>query len=685
MISLSADVGGTFTDVILADSTKGQVHADKVPSTPGSSDAIVEGIRRLTRRAGIDPSAIDVFVHGFTIATNAWLTRSGARVVLAVTDGFRDVLEIATQRRLLAYSLVQGRAEPLVPRSQVVEIGERVDAFGRAIAPLDDAGARRAAEAIAALEPQAVAISLLFSHLDPAHEQRLARALRERLPDVPVYCSSVINPQAEEYPRTNTTVTAAYVGPAVDEYIGRLEAALPAIGMRAPILFMRSDGGVATAQAARENPANMLLSGPAGGVIAGCAISRGQEIPNLITFDMGGTSADFSLIADGAATTATERILHGEVLRLSTLDIPTISAGGGSIGTVDLGGAIRVGPASAGAVPGPACYGRGGTHPTLTDAALVLGLLDADEYLGGEMRLDIELARAAIRSHIAGKLSISVDEAAFGMVAIANAQMAQAIRGLSVERGYDLRDFALLSFGGAGSIFAPFLAEDLGMREIVVPTRPGVFSASGLLLSDIRHAFQAPFLAPVDAVDDARLAGTLEGMRERALQAFERDGVAAADREIRCWADLRYIGQVHELSVPIEGRAGAWRWDAQALAARFRLQHERAYGFADAAMPCEVVNLRLEAIGRMRKPDTESAMAGESAASPPPRRRIYLGPAAGYREAAVHRREQLAPGQELAGPAIINQPDTTILVLPGQRARVGRQGVLRVRIAAGEP
>lgn len=684
MISLSADVGGTFTDVILADSEKNQTYADKVLSTPGSAVAVISGIHRLTQQAGIQPSDIDVFVHGFTIATNAWLTRSGARIVLAVTAGFRDVLEIATQRRPLSYSLTQTRRAPLVPRSRIVEINERVDAFGQIVAALSLEEAQSMADAIAELEPEAVAISMLFSHLNPVNEQRLMQAVRVRLPDVPVYCSSQVNPQIEEYPRTNTTVASAYVGPVVDKYIRELEAALPSIGMKAPVLLMRSDGGVSTIQAARGNPVNMLLSGPAGGVIAGIATSREHNIPNIITFDMGGTSADFSLISNGEALTASERIVNGEALRLSTLDISTISAGGGSIGTVDLGGAIRVGPASAGSVPGPACYGRGGTQPTLSDAALVLGLLDSSAVLAGDLKLDVEMARTALKTAIADKLAISIDEAAYGMVAIANAQMAQAIRKLSVERGYDLREFSLLSFGGAGSIFAPFLMEDLEMQEIVIPARPGVFSASGLLLSDMRHTFQAPFLAQVGEVDQGKFASALEALVKLVLQAFDRDGVRQDKRVIRYYADMRYVGQVHELTIPLADDGNGVMWNDLQISELFRQTHERAYGFADASMPCEVVNLRIEGVGLMQKPRIETVAPVMEEGKPIARRRVYLGPDTGYHEAAVYKREELREGQKLKGPLVINQSDTTIFILPGQTVQVGQHGVLRVETCSKE-
>lgn len=680
MLSLSADVGGTFTDVVLVDSDRAVLLADKVLTTPGSTGAIIAGMHRLCERANVKPADIDVLIHGFTIATNAWLTRSGARVVLAVTDGFRDVLEIATQRRPDPYDLHLCALQPLAERACVVEVDERIDAFGEVVRPLDRAAADKAAQRIAALEPEAVAISLLFSYLNDAHEVLLADAVRRLLPNVPVYTSARINPQTDEYPRTNTTVTAAYVGPAVSRYIRQLEATLPEAGMKAPVLLMRSDGGVSTVAATRVNPATMLLSGPAGGVIASLNLSRQAEAPNLITFDMGGTSADFSLIANGRARMINLRELHGEILRTPSLDIQTISSGGGSIGAVDAGGALRVGPQSAGSVPGPACYGRGGTQPTLTDAALVMGLLDANEYVGGEMTLDTAAAREAVRAHVAAPLGLSVEEAAYAMVAIANAQMAQAIRGLSIERGYDLRDFGLVSFGGAGSIFAPFLARDLGMKEVLVPLKPGVFSATGLMLTDIRYAYQRHFLAPLNELDGRAIATEYDAMIADARDAFERDRVRADQRQYTCHADMRYIGQVHELTVELPVGVLDGVFDAADARRRFLVEHERAYGFADPLMDVEVVNLRLEAAGVMPKPDVQVPVpASVDPARNEGSRTLYLGPELGNVAARVLARDTLAAGESLDGPLIVNQPDTTILVLPQQRMTVDANGILRIR------
>ncbi|MGB6009283.1 hydantoinase/oxoprolinase family protein [Castellaniella sp.] len=680
MISISADVGGTFTDIILADGRRNTVYADKVLSTPGSSQAIIEGIQLVAGQAGIRPSEIDVFVHGFTIATNAWLTRSGARVVLAVTQGFRDVLEIGTQRRPLSYSLKHPATAPLAPRSQVVEVAERMDAFGRIVTDFSDQDAAAVAERICAMEPEAVAISFLFSYLNPVHEDRLAAAILARRPDLTIYKSADINPQAQEYPRTNTTVTSAYVGPIVDRYLTALQAALPGIGMTAPLLLMRSDGGVATAQTACRQPVNMLLSGPAGGVVAALSISERHQIPNLITFDMGGTSADFSLIADGQAATATERSMGGEILRMTSLDISTISAGGGSIGSVDLGGAIRVGPESAGSNPGPACYGRGGTRPTLSDAALIMGLLDKDVRLANGLTLDLDRAVAAMQADIGDTLNIRAEEAAFGMVAIANAQMAQAIRSLSVEKGFDVRAFSLLSFGGAGSLFAPFLMDELDMREIVIPARPGVFSASGLLLSDIKYHFQSPFPRALDELSAQDIGHVLSELRVRADAAFERDGIEPARRAYRFAADMRYIGQVHELVVPMADGSDtdeAQTWQRDDMLTRFVRLHEQTYGFSDLSMPCEVVNLRLEAIGTISRPDTEESSPPATPGKPSSRRTLYLGPDWGHVDADIYERRRLGANQRIQGPAVITQADTTILLLPDQTARVDN-GLLRV-------
>jgi len=681
---LSADVGGTFTDLVLIDGATGRLVIDKVPSTPGSADAVCQGIARIASAAGIEPAGIDLFVHGFTIATNALLTRRGARVALVVTEGFRDVLEIGPQMRPKLYALPQTRPAPVALRSRVVEVPERVDAFGQVVVALSERAADDAAARVAALAPEAVAVCLAFAHLAPAHERMVEQALARRLPGVPVYLSSRVNPQIEEYPRANTTAVAAYVGPVVDRYIRVLEEGLRGLGMTAPLRLMRSDGGVATPQAARENPAHMLLSGPAGGAIAGAHLARSAGVPNLVTFDMGGTSADFSVIAGGEPRMVAARVVDHEPLRLPTLDIETISAGGGSIAWVDVGGGLRVGPDSAGARPGPACYGFGGAEATVTDAAVVLGILDPDDYLGGEVKLDHALARAAVAGKVAGPLGLAVEEAAFGILTVANAAMNQAIRALSVERGYDVRDFALLAFGGAGPMCAPFMARDLGMAEVVVPPAPGVFAALGVLLTDIRHTAQAPYHVAFAAADEDGLAARLEALKGELDAALARDGVAPADRAFRFAADVRCVGQFHELAIPLAAPGARGWWREAETAAAFHRAHEVAYGHTDASVPAEFVNLRVEGLGRIPRIDLP-VMAGRGSGAPAPaaRRRVYLDRAAGFAEAPVYRRAGLLPGHAIPGPAIVTQRDTTTVVLPGQQATVDRFGILHIAVGAG--
>lgn len=651
---LAADVGGTFTDLVLVDvdpaTGAGRVHLDKVTSqATGSAAGIADGITRIAAAAGLGPADIDLFVHGFTVGTNAFLTRNGAKVALVVTKGFRDILVIGSQSRPDLYSLTSRKPEAVVPRSCTVEVDERVDAFGNIVTSLTESEAARAAAAVATLGPQSIAVCLAFAHLDPSHERMIEAALKKALPEVPVYLSSRVNPQIEEYPRANTTAVAAYVGPVIDRYVRAVEARLADIGFKSPLRLMRSDGGAATARAARDNPAHMLLSGPAGGVIAGAALARDLGIKNLITLDMGGTSADFSVILDGAPTMVPGRDVAGQPLRLPTLDIETISAGGGSIAHVDVGGALRVGPSSAGAVPGPAAYGQGGTEATVTDAAVILGILDPKEFLGGDIPLDPDRAREAVERAVARPLGLTLEEAAAGIIAIACANMNQAIRTLSVERGHDIRGFSLLAFGGAGPFCAVFMARELGMTEVIAPRHPGVFAASGLLMTDLRHTAQAAWQHPLAKVAADEVSAGLAMLQTELTHELDRDGVAPADRYFRFAAD-------------------------------FHAAHDKAYGHADACVPVEFVNLRAEGFGRVPKPPAVPEPAAvEGAPVPVGSRRIYFDRSSSWTDSAIYRRDDLRRGHRLLGPCVVTQRDSTILVLPDQHAIVDRAGVIRIR------
>jgi len=681
MLMISADVGGTFTDLVLIDSARGTKRVGKVPSARrGSADSVLRGINRILEESGEGAGDVDLFVHGFTVATNAFLMRSGARCLLIVSEGFRDVLEIGDQLRPKLYALQQQKPEPVVPRPMVVAVSERLSAFGEVVLPLQQPEIERVVAAAKAAEPEAIAVCLAFAYLDPRHEEALAVALRAALPDVPLYLSHQVNPQIEEFPRANTTAIAAYVGPITSRYISDLEADLATGGLSAPLLLMQSDGGVATGRAAKENPAKMLLSGPAGGVIAGEALGRRLGIADLVTFDMGGTSADFSAIVAGAPKRVRGRLIDGQPLRLPSLDIETISAGGGSIAWVDPGGALRVGPQSAGSVPGPACYGQGGTEATLTDAALVLGMLAAEDYLDGEVSLTPAAAEAAIKDRLAGPLNLSLTDASLGMIEVASVKMAQAIRGLSIERGLDVRRFALLAFGGAGPLFAPFLARSLGMREVVVPRYPGVFAAEGLLLGDIRHTQQAAWPRRMSAVAEAELADVLTAMRDSLDAQLEADRVAQEDRRFEASCDLRYQGQFHELELPLAMPGEAGWWEADALRREFIAAHEALYGHADPEGALEIVNLRLAGIGALTPPPESMAAAGKQAAPQAEGERpVYLARGADAVSAKLYRRDSLMPGQEIAGPAIVAQRDSTSLILPGQRVEVAPDESLRIR------
>lgn len=679
MYFLSSDVGGTFTDLVLFDSSKGRILVDKVSSTGESAEGIVFGIQRMLKAAGIEIEQVERFVLGSTIATNTWLTRRGAKVAFVVTDGFRDVLEIATQRRADLHSLRFQREAPIVPRSHFVEVRERMDAFGEITIPLTEQEVERAVEAIKAQAPDAVAISLLFSFLNESHERQLEAAIKRALPNVPVFLSTLINPEIEEYPRASTTATAAYVGPVITRYVSSLEAGLRNMGLRSPWMLMRSDGGVMTPQACSTNPAAMLLSGPAGGVIAAARLGEVIGVANMVTFDMGGTSADFSIIADGQPRISTEKSIHDQVLRVPMLDIETISAGGGSIGSVDQAGALHVGPQSAGSNPGPACYGRGGLEPTLTDACVVLGIVSPDDMAGGDLKLIPEASREAIRSRIADPLGVTVEEAAFGMVSVSCAQMRQAIRALSVERGYDIRRFSLLAFGGAGPIFAALMEPDLGVEEVIIPPRPGVFAAMGLQFADIKHNLQAVYPVAMEEVDPADLSSRFQTLGIALEAALEADGIGPEQRNFTFAADFRYLGQFHSISVPVSNPSEADWWKPEDVVEEFHRLHEQAYGHQDLESPVEIVNIRAEGVGTVQKPTLPMLGNAGKSAEPFSYRRILFKRNGDWMDVPVYRRGALAGGSNLEGPAVVSQSDTTVLILPSQMARVDDFGVIHIR------
>ncbi len=685
---IGVDVGGTFTDLVFADTGQDRIATHKVPTTPDDpAQAVLQGIRELCRREAVEPGAIDHVHHGTTIATNAVLTYDGARTGMITTKGYRDILHIGRHQRPQHYSIRQEipwQNRPLVRRRHRKTVTERLmPPRGEVLVPLDETEVRAAAEALKAEGVEAIAVCFLFSYLDPAHEERAAAIVREVYPNCFVTTSAAVSPQFREFERFTTAAINAFVGPKVRAYVNRLERQMAAEDLRADLHVMGSNGGVATAGMVAEKPILTLLSGPAAGVLGGAWAGNLAGRQRLITFDMGGTSADIGIVDDGriAAASARDSWIAGYPLLAPMIDVHTIGAGGGSIARVDAGGAFRVGPESAGARPGPAAYGQGGTRPTVTDANVVLGRLDPDFFLGGAMALDRKAAAAAIGA-LGGELGLEPAEAAAGVLAIVGANMANAIRSRTVQKGIDPRAFALVAFGGAGPLHAVDVALELGIPEVVVPPHPGITSAIGLLTTDLKYdAIRTAFQIST-ALDLERLNRDFGAMADELAAHFGRDRIAMDQVSFARYGDLRYMGQGYELRIeiedgPLDGAA------TRALFERFHRQHQAEYGHVFEASPIEIVNLRLTGAGSVPTIGATRAESGGSLAAA----RIKSGPCM-FREAgrldqvetAFYARERLPMERPFAGPAIILQNDSTTVVPPGHSVALDLSGSMIIRI-----
>jgi N-methylhydantoinase A len=676
---IGVDIGGTFTDLMLFDAEAGAVHVHKVPSTPAApEEAMVGGIRELCAMAQIAPEDVTGVFHGTTVATNAVLEFEGATVGMITTRGFRDVSHIGRHQRPQHYSVVQDipwQAKPFARRRHRHAVAERiVPPSGEILTPLDEDEVRAAAEALAADGVEAVAVCFLFSYLNPAHEDRAAEIVREVMPDAFVTTSAGIVPQFREFERFTTAAMSAFVGPRTGHYLERLDTALKDAGISGDLHVMMSSGGVASVRAAAERPVTLLLSGPAAGILGGqwAAALSGRD--RLITFDVGGTSADIGIVTpDGVAeASARDTWVGGYPLLVPMLDVHAIGAGGGSIAFVDEGGAFRVGPRSAKARPGPACYGHGGTEPTISDAHLVLGRLDADRFLGGRMRLDEPAARAAIEP-LAAQLGMGLDETAQGILTIANANMARAIRSRTIEKGHDPRDFALVAFGGAGPLHAAEVADLLGVPEVLVPPYPGITSANGLLTSDLKYDQMRTIFMVEGSVDIARVNRELDDLEATLRSWLHEDGVDDADIAVTRALDCRYVGQGYELRVPLE--TGPF---TESALDRFHELHTREYGKAHGD-PIEIVNARVTAIGR--RPTVESlpvaagTLAEAEVACRPVRFAVGQGDLTTH-DTPFYERASLPIDVAFAGPAIVLHADTTTVVPPGWRGTADGAGNL---------
>jgi N-methylhydantoinase A len=670
---IGIDSGGTFIDVCLFEEESGRVALWKVGSTPDDpSKAVAAGLVEGLERVGAAAGDVVYFGHGTTVATNALIQHKGAPTGLVTTAGFRDLLEIGRQRRPDLYDLQADKPPVLVRRAWRREVPERLRHDGSVDTPLDEAAVREAARTLKAAGVAAAAICFLYSFLDRRHEERARQILAEELPDAFLCASHEVAPEFREYERLSTTVVNAYLGPVMAGYIEGVSAQLKRLGVRAAANVTQSNGGVIGIERAARLPVRTILSGPATGVVGAQVVARAAGLADLITFDMGGTSTDVALLRGGEAPLAGEAVVHGYPLKAPMLDINTVGAGGGSIAYVDAGGLLKVGPQSAGADPGPVCYGRGNGEATVTDANVVLQTLNPRHLLGGRMPVRQDLAQAAIE-RVALRLGFEPMATADGIIAVVTANMARAIRVVSVQRGHDPRDYTLVAFGGAGPLHAARLARELEIGQILVPPSPGILCAMGLLLTDLRADFAVTRLLPLAASSLPQIAAGFAGLDTQAEAWFAEERIMPAARRIARKADLRYSGQNYELPVPLpEGPVEAGLIDA--LAAGFAAAHRRAYGFADAAAPVELVTLRLEAVGLVEKaelrpmaesgPDPTAALREE--------RQVWLREASGFAPCAVYDRDCLAAGNRIRGPAIIEQMDATTLVLPDMEARVDR-------------
>ena len=612
---LGVDIGGTFTDATLINEETGEIRVGKVPSTPQDpSHGFMEATHRILREADVSPDEVGYVVHGTTVATNSIIEGKVARTGFVTTDGFRDLLEIQRQIRPSLYDLHFEKPRPLTPRYLCFGVPERLDAQGNVLTPLDESTVRDVAAQLRQEDVESIAVCFLHAYINPSHEKRTGEILREILPDTIISLSSEVAPEFREYFRASTTVINASIRPVVGRYLQSIEARLRAEGLEAELLVMQSSGGVFTFAAASEKPVFMVESGPAAGVIAATYLGTTLRCPDVISFDMGGTTAKAGLIQNGTPTITKDYEVGaaaqtgvgasrgaGYPIRTPVIDLVEIGAGGGSIAWVDSGGVLRVGPQSAGADPGPVCYGAGGTEPTITDANLVLGRLNPSFFLGGEIELDVETARRAIQEKCADPLSLDLVEAAHGIVEIANAAMVNALRLVSVQRGYDPRDFVLTAFGGAGPVHANRLAAEIDVPTTIIPMSPGTTSAMGLLVTDLKHDYSTTLIQHVDQLDTAAVEETYQELEAQGGTSLEREEVRPEDISFLRQVDMRYVGQSYELTVPLP----AEQLDASKIdrvLEQFHIEHDRAYGYSAPTEPVEFVNLRLTAIGKIAKP-----------------------------------------------------------------------------------
>ena len=678
---VGVDIGGTFTDLVAVDRRTGEVFSSKCLTTPQN---FADGVWDCFAKAGLRPAEMSTITHGSTIAINITIEQTGARTGLIVTSGTRDVYEIGRQNRPEAYNFAFTRPRPLTARSMILEIRERMDARGNVVRALHPEDIRAAATRLANEGAEAVAVCFLHSYNNPAHEIEAGRLLAELLPDEYLSLSHQIIREYREYERISTTVLNCYVGPKTSTYIANIERRLADEAFSGSLLIMQSNGGVVSAAAAKRTPVLMMESGPASGAMASAEVGRRLGYRDLIAFDMGGTTAKSALIKGGAPEITQGYYIggyaNGHPVTMPVVDIVEVGAGGGSIAWIDEVGALKVGPRSASADPGPVCYSRGGTEPTVTDANVVLGRIDHRRFLGGDMVLDVDAARDAITHRIAEPLELGTVEAALGILRIATAKMSLSVRQVSVERGHDPRGFAMTALGGAGPLHALDIARDLHIPTVIVPQFPAQFCALGMLMTDIRHDDVRTHLRPLAPADLRRVATVFEELVDDGMRRLEEHGVEPAARRLQRWLDLRYVGQEFTLQTPVTAEQ-VIDGQVSAITESFEHLYSGRYGHAAPEEPLEIVNLRLTAIGERPKPQFPELERSDSTATPHSSRDIHLSDPEVAVVCAVYRRDDLRAGEELSGPAVIEEYASTTVAAAGDRVRVAVSGELVIEVA----
>ncbi len=690
MNRIGIDVGGTFTDIVLVDDTTGQIWSAKVPTTP--SDRVVgamHGFQRILELSGKTSTEIGFIGHGTTMATNMIIEGKGAKTALITTAGFRDILElrrVSRHDRADLYDLQFENPKPLVERRWRLEVAERLRPDGSIETPLDLVSLARLAEQIKHSDIEAVALCFLHAYVNATHEQQAVELLERLLPGHFITASHQVNPEMQEYERTSSTVMNALLGPVCGRYIHHFNGQLQAAGFRGELLFMQSNGGLASPEIVAAKPIVLLESGPAGGVSAAVRASEQARLPGVLLGDMGGTTFDVSLIRDSRPELRTSSLLHTHTVRAPTIDIDSIGAGGGSIAWIDSGGGVHIGPQSAGADPGPACYGRGGKRPTVTDCNVLLGYVDPNSFLGGEFKLDAQAALEAVQEHLAKPLGVSALEAAYTVRVVANSLMAQAMRLMTVERGFDPRELSYMCYGGAGPVHAIDLAEDLEIKEVIVPPLPGLFSAFGMIVADRQFDGQTAVETELESFAPEAIAALCAALRQQALQTFGAQQ-AGLDVQTAFRADCRYTGQPASISVDIPAalldHAGLSGLLAT-LRSGFELNHKRLWNFTKPNQPIVLVNLRVQASvrtgwrGVVKLQEESGAAAATPARASRSTRNVYLE---GRMQALpTYQRAQLAPLAVIAGPAIIEEQSSCLIFKAGQTARIDAVGNLRISL-----